>query len=131
MADTLEQIIARERETLTTKRKAILDQQKELAKQLTELEREFTAVAAYEAAKKGKTITIGGGATGSRAPRGQRQQQIIDVLNQNPNGIGRAEILEALGIKGDKKGEQSVSNALNNMKKSNKITAKDGQYFSA
>ena len=34
MADTLEQIIARERETLTTKRKAILDQQKELAKQL-------------------------------------------------------------------------------------------------
>ena len=131
MADTLEQTIARERETLTAKRKAILDQQKELDKQLRDIDREFTAVVAYEAAKKGRTVTIAGAATGSRAPRGQRQKQIIDILNKHPDGIGRADILEALGVKGEPKGEASVSNALNNMKKVGKITAQDGKYLSA
>ncbi len=131
MADTLEQTIARERENLTEKRKEILAKQKELDKQLAELDREFTAVAAYEAAKKGRSITIGGAATGSRAPRGQRQQQIIDILRKNPSGVGRADILEALGVKGDKSGEQSVSNALNNMKKAGKVKAADGKYLSA
>ena len=130
MADTLEQTIARERENLTAKRKAILDQQKELVKQLAEIDREFTAVAAYEAAKKGKSITIGR-ATGSRAPRGQRQQQIIDILNKHPTGIRRADILATLGVKGDKSGEQSVSNALNNMRKAGKITSADGKYLPA
>ena len=132
MADTLEQIIAAERDRLTQRRSEIMQQQGELSNQLTEIDREFAAVAAYEAVKKGKTVTIARGVTGhragSRAPRGQRQQQIIDALNTKPEGMGRADILEALGVKGDKSGAQSVSNALNNMKKANKITSTDGKY---
>lgn len=129
MADTLETVVARERERLTTKRTEIQAQQRELEKQLAEIDREFTAVNAYEAAKKGKTISIGG-ATGSRAPRGQRQQQIIGYLTSHPNST-RGDILEALGEKGNKSGEQSVSNALNNMKKAGKIKLADGKYTAA
>lgn len=131
MPDTFESIIAQERERLNERRKAVIAKQRELDKELADLDKEALAVTAYEAAKKGKSITIGGATTGLRAPRGQRQQQILTVLNKNPNGIGRAGILEALGVKGDKAGEGSVSNALNSMKKDGKIKAADGLYLSA
>ena len=130
MADTLETVVARERERLTKKRGEIQAQQRELTKQLAEIDREFTAVNAYEAAKKGKTISIGS-ATGSRAPRGQRQTMIIGVLSKHPAGVTRGDILEALGEKGNKSGEQSISNALNNMKKAGKIKLADGKYTAA
>ena len=127
MTDTLEAVVARERERLTEKRTELQAQQRELTKQLAEIDREFIAVNAYEAAKKGKPVSIGS-ATGSRAPRGQRQTDIIGVLRAHPAGVTRGDILEALGEKGNKSGEQSISNALNNMKKAGKINLADGKY---
>ena len=130
MADTLETVVARERERLTTKRTEIQAQQRELEKQLAEIDREFTAVNAYEAAKQGKPVSIGG-ATPTRAPRGQRQTDIMGVLRAHAAGVTRGDILEALGEKGNKSGEQSISNALNNMKKAGKINLADGKYTAA
>ncbi len=46
-------------------------------------------------------------------------------------GMGRADILEALGVKGDKSGEQSVSNALSALKKKGDIAVEDGKYIIA
>lgn len=130
MADTLETIVARERETLTARRSDIQGKIKELEKQLTELDREFNAVAAYEAAKKGRTVSIGG-ATGSRSSRGSRQNDIMGVLGKHTAGVTRGDIIDALGAKGNKSAEQSISNALSNMKKANKITLTDGKYTAA
>ena len=43
-------------------------------------------------------------------------------------GATRGELLERLGVKGNKAGEQSVSNALNALKKSGKIDSADGKW---
>jgi hypothetical protein len=44
------------------------------------------------------------------------------------NGLSRSEILESLGLKGDKSGEQSVSNALTALKKAGRVTSNEGRY---
>jgi hypothetical protein len=36
----------------------------------------------------------------------------MQVIKDNPSGLTRGEILERMGLKGDKSGEMSVSNAL-------------------
>ena len=42
--------------------------------------------------------------------------------------MGRSPILEALGVKGDKSGAQSVSNALSALKKAKEVVVEDGKY---
>lgn len=129
MADTFEALVAKERERLTNQRKALLDKQRELARQLADVDNQFLAVEAYEAAKKGRTVTIAGPRT-TRAPRGARQKAVLEHIQKAPNGLTRGELIEAMGVKGDKSGEQSISNALNNMKKARRISSKEGRYVS-
>lgn len=70
-------------------------------------------------------------ANSARAPRGSRQQEVLDLLGKHSDGLGRGEILVALGIKGDKAGEAAVSNVLLTMKKAGKIGSQDGKYLLA
>ncbi len=68
--------------------------------------------------------------TRTRAARsGSRREQLISLIRANPVGMSRAELLRTLGIKGDKSGEMSVSNALTSMKKGNLIYSNSGKYF--
>jgi len=76
------------------------------------------------------------GSQASTAPRssgtrrtGVRQEVLQAVKDQGP--IARAPLLEHMGVKGDRSGEQSVSNALAALKKSGEITATDGNYEAA
>ena len=65
------------------------------------------------------------------APRGSRRSGIrTTVLEaiQNSTGMSRADLLEHLNVKGDKAGEQSVSNALAALKKAGQIDNRDGTY---
>ena len=59
--------------------------------------------------------------TGPRQPRGSVQASIIELLKENQDGLHRAAILQRMGATGDKSKESSLSNALNAMKKSNKL----------
>ena len=127
MADTFEALVAKERERLTNQRKALLEKQREIQKQLADIDNQFLAVEAYEAAKKGRPVTIGGPSS-TRAPRGARQKAVLEHIQKAPNGLTRGELIEAMGVKGDKSGEQSISNALNNMKKAGRISSKEGRY---
>src|SRR6266568_3942631 len=54
MPETFETFIASERERLANERTTLLAQQTELAAKLAAITREFEAIDAYEAAKKGK-----------------------------------------------------------------------------
>ena len=65
-------------------------------------------------------------ATGTR--RGGVREEVLRVIGDNPEGINRADILDKLGAKGDKKAEQSISNALANLKKTGTLTADGGLY---
>jgi hypothetical protein len=119
---TFEAFVEAERERLMKQRGDVVDKIKALEKDLLGVEKEMEAVNAYYAAKTGKRVS-----TGQRAPRGARRQEILDLVKSG-EGMKRVEILEALGVKGDKSGEQSVSNALSALKKGGDIAVNDGKY---
>ncbi|MBK8082328.1 MAG: hypothetical protein IPK28_00010 [Devosia sp.] len=80
---------------------------------------------------------VEGGVSTPRAPSsGTRRAGIRElVLNavraSGADGINRADLLLALGMKGDKSGEQSVSNALSALKKAGATSTKNGRYVAA
>lgn len=67
-------------------------------------------------------------ATGTR--RSGVRQDVLNAIKTN-GPIARAALLEQMGVKGDKAGEQSVSNALAALKKAGEITSTDGNYEAA
>jgi hypothetical protein len=118
-------MIAKERERLSKQREDAIARRKAIESELEGIETELAAVNAYEAAKSGKLPRA---RNGVRAPRGQRQQQIIELLHRHASGLSRGDIIEKLGAKGNKSEEQGVSNALHVLKKLKKVTAKGGKY---
>jgi hypothetical protein len=121
-------MIIEERERLASRRATVLAQRDSIDTELAAIDREMKAIEAYEKAKNVGPATAP--KTGSRAPRGSRQQEIIATIAKYPDGITRGDLIEAMGVKDDKAGEQSVSNVLNTLKKSDKVTSRDGRYFS-
>ncbi len=105
-ADAMQQ----ERERLHKEREEIFNQQHELEGKLAELNRELDAISAYEAARTGKALTPARQARGPRrqqARRGSKRDALMQVIKANPSGLTRGEILERMGLKGDKAGEMS------------------------
>jgi hypothetical protein len=132
MPENMQSFIASERERLTKEREAIFTQQHELETKLAEINREFAAIEAYEAAKTGKPAARR--ANGTRAPqsrRGSKRDGILQAIKATPAGLTRGELLDKMGLKGDKAGEMSVSNALTALTKANQVARKDGKYVSA
>ncbi len=123
--------IARDRERLHAEREKIFNLQHELQTKLDEINREFAAIDAYEAAKAGKTVRQPAARGPQRARRGSKREQLLELINQHPGGLARKDILERMGLKGDKSGEMSVSNALTALTKANQVVRRDGLYFAA
>jgi len=125
-------VMKEERERLHNEREQIHAQQRELVSKLAELDRELAAIDAYEAAKTGRATASArmarGGGTGTRARRGSKREQLIELISQHPQGLARKDILQALGLKGDKAGEMSVSNALTALTKTSQVVRADGKY---
>jgi hypothetical protein len=67
-----------------------------------------------------------GGEPGTR--RTGIRSEVLGTIRKSPNGINRADLLVTLGAKGDKRAEQSISNALAALKKSNAVTVDNGNY---
>ena len=64
----------------------------------------------------------------TRSPRkGGISEQVLAVIQAAPDGLARAGVLAALNAD-DTKAEQSISNALSNLKKAGKLTAEGGVY---
>jgi len=123
------EFIARERERLHAERETIFNQQRELQTKLDAINREFAAIEAYEAAKTGKVVRQPGARGAQRARSGSKRGQILELLKQNPAGLARKDILDRMGLKGDKAGAMSVSNSLTGMIKGNQVTRRDGRYI--
>ncbi len=134
MALDIDEVIAKQRERLTKERNDIQTKMAELQGQLAEIERKFAAIVAYESTLAGKLpakrrlsrSSIGRSA--KPAVRGEKQTQVLHVLEQKPGGMTRGEVIGALGVKGSKSGEQSVSNALTALKKVGKVVSTDGKW---
>jgi hypothetical protein len=121
--------VARERDRLRAEREQIFAQQEELQRQLEAVNREFAAIEAYEGAKTDKAARQQAPAgRQSRARRGSRREGLLELIQQG-NGLSRGEILERMGLKGDKAGEMSVSNALTALAKRNQIRREGSKYY--
>jgi hypothetical protein len=133
--ETFETFVQRERDRLRALREALIAQQRELAKQIADVDRELEAVDAYEAAKTGKTSRQSRGrgrqASSTRRGRGGSKREGLIKLITGSKGLTRGEILEKMGLKGNKAGEMSVSNALTALTKSNQILRRDRKYVGA
>jgi hypothetical protein len=135
-AETFGSFIMQERTRLQRARDKALQKKAAVDQELAEIEGELAAIAAYEQAKGGKP-----GRAGKRAPtkrtlaprarRGEKRQAVLDVVQQHPDGLTRGEILTLMGVKGNKSGEQSVSNALMALTKQNQLGRREGKYVPA
>jgi len=120
--------IARERERLSREREEISSQRRDLDNRLAAIDREFQALDAYQTAKTGKPSGARRTQTQRRAPRGSRREGLLNLIRDG-NGLTRGEILERIGLKGDKSGEMSVSNALNVLLKRSQVRREGGKYY--
>ncbi len=132
--------ITRERERLNGEREVLQGQMTTLQDQLTGVDREMAAIDAYENAKSGKAPPVepprGRGRPRSVAithvRRGSKREALLQVIrNARPQGLKRSEILDQMGLRGDKSGEMSVSNALTALVKSKTIARHEGRYVPA
>jgi hypothetical protein len=123
---TFQDHIATERERLQKLRADAVERRQTIDAEIADIDREMRAIAAYETAKHGRSSS-GTTATG-RAPRGAQQETLLAMIGGRKGGMKRADILEEVGVKGDKKREASVSNALTNMKKAGKLNLDGGVY---
>lgn len=137
-------VMRQERERLNRELQEIFNQQKDLENKLTEINLELTAIDAYEAAKTGKAATLPRQPRGPRktvasikplpaetCPRPQRESRrdaVLQVIGENPKGLSRGEILEFMGLKGNKPAQKSVSNALTRLTKNNQVSRREGKY---
>jgi hypothetical protein len=126
--DRFSDYIARERERLSREREGIANQRRELDNRLAAIDREFQALDAYQAAKTGKPSGGRRAQTRSQVRRGSRREELLNLIRDG-NGLSRGDILEQMGLKGDKGGEMSVSNALAALSKSNQVRREGGKYY--
>src|SRR5215218_2946135 len=122
--------IARERDRRRAEREQVPSQRAELQRELDAINREFAAIEAYKPAKTGKNARQAPAGRQPRARRGSRREALLELIRQS-DGLSRGEILERMGLKGDKSGETSVSNALTALTKSNQVHREDGKYRAA
>jgi hypothetical protein len=61
----------------------------------------------------------------------QQQAQLLELLMRHPSGLTRNEILEKLGLKGNKSGEESIDHILIALRKSRALCLNDLKYRSA
>jgi hypothetical protein len=123
--------IARERERLHAERDQVFSQQHELEQKLAGINNELRAIDAYEQAKTGNAAPAGQtrGRGGQRTTqRGSRREGILRVIRDNPGGLSRGDILEKMGLKGNKQGEMSVSNVLTSLTKAGQVSRDGGKY---
>ena len=94
----------------------------------------MVAIDAYESAKSGKVQrqVRAPRATGTRRGRtGSKREGILQAIKDAAAGLTRAELLQKLGLKSDKSGEMSVSNALTALTKGNQVARREGRYHAA
>jgi hypothetical protein len=126
--DKFSDYTARERERLSREREGISSQKRELDNRLAAIDREFQALDAYQAAKTGKPSGGRRAQTQRPARRGSRREELLNLIRDG-NGLSRGDILERMGLKGDKASEMSVSNALTALAKQNQVRREGRKYY--
>jgi len=111
-------------------REAIFNQQQDLQRQLDDVNVMLSKFDVFEGKQAGgrkQTRSVKG--RGASGRRGSKRDELLTVIRDG-HGLTRGEILEKMGLKGNKPGEMSVSNALTALTKSNQVR-RDGRKYHA
>ena len=119
--------IQKQRELLLKEREGIYNEQHALQARLDAVNDVLAKFDTFEGRPARQTMNP----RPARTREGSKREGILTVLTDNPHGMTRGEILEKLGLKGNKSGEMSVSNALTALTKSETILRKDGKYIAS
>jgi hypothetical protein len=135
-ASSFARLVAAERKRLEKLRIKVHARKTQIDRELSEIERDLAAMGTFVggSGQSGRRASFGrpsSGMNGGRAGRGQRRQQVLDAIKSAPDGATRGEIIEKLGVKGDKALEQSISNALAALFKSKALKRENGRYRAA
>jgi hypothetical protein len=131
LAET-EAFIARQREALLNQRQELLNQQQAVQEQLDRLDGMLTKFDVFEGkyANRRGTRKATARRASSRGRRGSKREELLQVIRDG-HGLTRGEILERMGLKGNKAGEMSVSNALTALTKGNQVRRDGRKYLTA
>jgi hypothetical protein len=121
------EFISRQRATLLKEREVLFAEQQALQERLAALNEVLSKFDMFESKSPARRVRLASSSRG-QARRGSRREGIIAVLMGSPDGLSRREILEQMGLKGDKSSETSVSNALTGLTKTNKVRRRDKKY---
>ena len=119
----------------TEEKKRLIDERDVIERKLNALD---SAIHAYEgsvapapaARKAAPSKKAAPAKKARRRRRSSRRQEIVRIIGASgDDGIGRAGIIGALDVKGNKSAEQSVSNTLSALKKGGEVRHADGKYF--
>lgn len=127
MSDDFSTYIQGERDRLDTQRSHWIDIKRQCDGKLAEIANEYAAIDAYERAKTGKPVPAA--TRRSYARRGNRREDILSALRQAPAGASRGELLDHLGVKGEKSDAVSVSNALYKLVRDGEVAREGGRYY--
>lgn len=122
--------IASERDRLTQEAAALDDQHAMLQLKIDELNRELAAIDAYEATRMGGAPRTAP-ASRQRSNGGGWRSTVLQTISVSPHGMTRGEVLELLGVRGDRRAVGAVSNALHAMKSLGTLGHQDGRYYAA
>lgn len=116
--------LKKQREILIKERQGIFAEQQALQERLDAVNETLAKFDVFE----GNPSRQSGPRRTRQGRRSSRRDGIIAALAGIPHGLSRGEILDKLGLKGNKQGEMSVSNALTALTKTNQVVRKDGKY---
>jgi hypothetical protein len=119
--------ITKQRESLLQQREAIVAQQQDLQRQLDELDDMLVKFDVFEGKGQQRKQSRSTGTRRASGRRGSKRDELLRVIREG-GGLTRGEILERMGLKGNKSGEMSVSNALTALTKKNQIR-RDGRAY--
>jgi hypothetical protein len=120
--------ITKQRDALVQQRDSIFSQQHELQQQLGAVNAMLAKFDVFE----GKATARAAGRTrhARTSPRGSKRDVLLQVIRDG-GGLSRGEILDKMGLKGDKAGEMWAANALAALTKSQQVERRDGKYHLA
>lgn len=125
-APTFTTFIEEERTRIKEAIKGAKAKRQEAEQEIAQLEAEVAAIAAYDAARKGKKVSAEPRAP--RGPKGQKREALLALIAEHPDGMTRGEIITAMNAHGDKAASQSISNTLAALKKLERVTHEGKRY---
>lgn len=128
LAET-EAFLLRQREALLNQRQELLDQQRAIQEQLEQLDEMLGKFDVFEGKGQQRKQSRSTGTRRSSGRRGSKREELMRVIREG-GGLTRAQILERMGLKGNKSGEMSVSNALTALTKNDQVR-RDGRAYHA